>query len=114
MPYTGRRLGGAAGTTLGRGRHARETRPPVRVDLRLLGSSELHIDGRRVTIPARRDPGLLLKRLAVAPDHRLHREQVIDALWPAGRSLDSCNHILQAGEPAFTTFLDEVEAFLAS
>ena len=60
----------------------RETRPPVKVDLRLLGSFELRIDGRRVTLPARRDPSLLLKRLAVAPDRRLHREQVIDALWP--------------------------------
>jgi pimeloyl-ACP methyl ester carboxylesterase len=28
--------------------------------------------------------------------------------------LDSNNHILQAGEPAFGVFLDEVEAFLAS
>ena len=28
--------------------------------------------------------------------------------------LDSRNHILQEGEPAFTTFLEEVERFLAS
>ena len=58
----------------------------MNVDLQLLGSFELRIDGRRATLPARRDAGLLLKRLAV----------------------------LRADEPAFTTFVDEVETFLAS
>lgn len=30
----------------------------------------------------RRKPAALLKLLALAPGHRLHREQLMDALWP--------------------------------
>jgi DNA-binding SARP family transcriptional activator/pimeloyl-ACP methyl ester carboxylesterase len=55
-----------------------------RVEIRVLGGFEVSVDGRRV--PARawrqRRASELVQLLALAPKHRLHREQVIDALWP--------------------------------
>src|SRR3954447_17867545 len=55
-----------------------------RVEIRVLGGFEVSVDGRRVPAERwrqRRASGLV-KLLALAPRHRLHREQVIDALWP--------------------------------
>src|SRR5512141_553990 len=50
----------------------------------LLGGFAIDVDG--VAIPAeawaRRSAATLVKLLALADDRRLHREQVIDALWP--------------------------------
>jgi DNA-binding SARP family transcriptional activator len=55
-------------------------------DLRieLLGGFRVAVDGRPVPESAwrRRKPAALLKLLALAPAHRLHREQLMDALWP--------------------------------
>lgn len=50
----------------------------------MLGRFEVAIDGRTVDPAgfARRDAAHLVKLLALTPGHRLHREQVIDALWP--------------------------------
>jgi len=52
--------------------------------IRLLGSFEVITDGHRVTDDAwrHRRGADLVKLLALAPAHRLHREQVIEALWP--------------------------------
>lgn len=56
----------------------------MRVEIDLLGGFSVRVDGR--TIPAtdwrRRHAAALVKLLALAPRHTLHREQVIDALWP--------------------------------
>ena len=56
----------------------------VRVEVRLLGRFEVFVDG--VPVPhgswSRRQAASLVKRLALAPRQGLHREQVIDALWP--------------------------------
>jgi DNA-binding SARP family transcriptional activator len=56
----------------------------MRVEIDLLGGFSVRVDGR--TIPAadwrRRQAAALVKLLALAPRHTLHREQVIDALWP--------------------------------
>ena len=52
--------------------------------MRLLGRFEVAVDGRTVD-PAgfsRRDTANLVKLLALTPSHRLHREQVIETLWP--------------------------------
>jgi len=40
----------------------------------------------------------------------------LHALMPGSRlvALDSANHILQANEPAFATFVDEIRGFLRS
>ena len=54
------------------------------VQVRLLGRFEVVVDGR--TVPARdwrrQSASRLVKLLALQPSRRLHREQVIDALWP--------------------------------
>ena len=57
---------------------------PVRIEVRLLGGFQVRVDGR--TLPPhhwrRRHSAALVKLLALAPGRSLHREQVIDALWP--------------------------------
>lgn len=56
----------------------------MRVQVRLLGRFEVVVDGR--SVPARswrrQSASRLVKLLALQPSYRLHREQVIDALWP--------------------------------
>jgi DNA-binding SARP family transcriptional activator/pimeloyl-ACP methyl ester carboxylesterase len=56
----------------------------TRVEIRLLGGFGVSVDGRRVPPQAwqHRRASDLVKLLALAPTHRLHREQVMDALWP--------------------------------
>jgi len=56
----------------------------VDVEVRLLGGFEIRVDGRPDSGQdlVRRDAARLVKLLALAPGHRLHREQVFDALWP--------------------------------
>ncbi|WP_426592597.1 ATP-binding protein [Cellulomonas sp. McL0617] len=60
------------------------------VSVRLLGGFDVVVDG--VPVPpdawSRRQAASLVKVLALAPGHRLHREQVIEALWP-GSSIES-------------------------
>jgi DNA-binding SARP family transcriptional activator len=57
---------------------------PVRVDVVLLGRFEVRVDGRPVPPGewVRRHSAALVKLLALTPTRSLHREQVIDALWP--------------------------------
>ena len=52
--------------------------------IELLGGFRVSVEGRAVADTAwrRRKPAALVKLLALAPAHRLHREQVMDALWP--------------------------------
>src|SRR5262245_35732835 len=56
----------------------------MQVEVDLLGDFAVRVEGR--TVPSdewrRRGAGSLGKRLALAPRGRLHRAQVIDALWP--------------------------------
>ena len=56
----------------------------MNVEIDLLGGFAVRVDGRPV--PAgewrRRQAASLVKLLALAPRRTLHREQVIDALWP--------------------------------
>jgi DNA-binding SARP family transcriptional activator len=56
----------------------------VRVAVRLLGGFEVAVDG--LSVPAsqwsRRSTAALVKLLALSERARLHREQVVDALWP--------------------------------
>ena len=56
----------------------------MRVDIRLLGGFEVHVDGVRRPDDgwSRQAPAALVKLLALAEGHRLRRERVIDALWP--------------------------------
>ncbi|MBI4261872.1 MAG: hypothetical protein HY658_15065, partial [Actinobacteria bacterium] len=50
----------------------------------LLGGFRAEVEGRTIPLEAwkRRRGADLVKVLALAPGHRLHRERVIDALWP--------------------------------
>jgi DNA-binding SARP family transcriptional activator len=52
--------------------------------IRLMGGFEFEVNGRPVPTGAwrHRRGADLAKLLALAPGHRLHREQVMDALWP--------------------------------
>ena len=56
----------------------------VSVEIFLLGRFDVRVDDR--TIPpsawSRRQAASLVKLLALAPRRQLHREQVMDALWP--------------------------------
>ena len=51
----------------------------------LLGGFHVTVDGRPIPDNAwrHRRAGDLVKLLALAPAHRMHREQVMDALWPS-------------------------------
>src|SRR5689334_13535438 len=55
-----------------------------RLEVRLLGGFGVSADGRAVADSAwaRRKPRTLVKLLALQPHARLHREQVMDLLWP--------------------------------
>jgi pimeloyl-ACP methyl ester carboxylesterase/DNA-binding SARP family transcriptional activator len=54
------------------------------VGIRLLGGFDIDLDGRRVVTGTvgRRDADRLAKFLALARGRRVHREQLVDALWP--------------------------------
>ena len=81
----------------------------MNVEIDLLGGFAVRVDGR--SIPARewrrRHATSLVKLLALAPRRTLHREQVIDALWPdtpiddAGPRLHKAAHFARrfAGRP---------------
>ena len=53
--------------------------------IRLLGGFAVEIDGHEVPAPAwrLRRAKTLVKLLALAPERRLHREQVVELLWPS-------------------------------
>lgn len=56
----------------------------MQIDIQLLGRFCVSVDGRTTTeTDWRRSRSVtLVKLLALAPRHRLHREQVMEALWP--------------------------------
>src|SRR5262245_9118764 len=68
--------------------------------IRVLGGFQAEVGGQSVSAEAWRRSGAaaLIKLLAVTPGHRMHREQVIDVLWPdldpsaGGRRLSKALH----------------------
>jgi predicted ATPase/DNA-binding SARP family transcriptional activator len=70
--------------------------PAIRI--RLLGSFEIDVDGRRVATAGwrLRKAEDLVKILALAPGHRLHRDQLIDVLWPDKDPAAGANNLYQA------------------
>ena len=56
--------------------------PEIRIGL--FGGFRVEVDGQSIPEQAwrQRKPAALVKLLALAPRHKLHREQVMDALWP--------------------------------
>ena len=58
--------------------------PSTGLRIEVLGGFRVSVAGHPVPddVWHRRKPAALLKMLALAPGHRLHREQLMDALWP--------------------------------
>ena len=54
------------------------------IDITLLGRFGVTVDGEPIADGSwtRRHAAALVKVLAIAPGRRLHREQIIDLLWP--------------------------------
>jgi DNA-binding SARP family transcriptional activator/Tfp pilus assembly protein PilF len=82
---------------------------PPSLELHLLGPFRAAVDGRAVEERrwSRRKQSLLVKLLALQPHHRLHREQIMELLWPdldaeaAANSLHKTIHAARrALEPA--------------
>ncbi len=61
-----------------------EPAPPSTLEIRLFGPFRVLVDGRPVEARrwSRRSATLLVKLLALQPHHQLHREQVMELLWP--------------------------------
>jgi DNA-binding SARP family transcriptional activator/TolB-like protein/Tfp pilus assembly protein PilF len=61
-----------------------EAPTPSKLELRLLGTARIAVDGALVEerVWTRRKSKALLKILALAPRHQMHREQLIESLWP--------------------------------
>lgn len=72
------------------------------IQITLLGGFAVSVDGRVVPPAAwaRRQATHLVKLLALAPRHQLHREQVMDALWPDVDPLDAAPRLHKAAHYA--------------
>ena len=57
---------------------------PQALDVRLLGGFRVAVAGQLVaeTVWRQRRAAAIVKLLALEPSHRLHREHLIDTLWP--------------------------------
>ena len=88
------------------------------VEIQLLGRFEVMVEGRTVPASAwrhRRAAGLV-KLLALASGHRVHREQLIEALWPqlppvgGERNLYKAIHLARRGigDPSAMTVSSQV------
>ena len=73
---------------------------PAEISLQicLLGPFRVLVDGRLVTARqwSRRKPVQLIKLLALQPHHQLHREQMIDLLWPDADPESGSNNLHKA------------------
>src|SRR3954452_15143702 len=68
------------------------------VQIRLFGAFAVRVGGREVPESAwrLRKAKSLVKLLALAPDHRVHRERAIDWLWPDRAAESAANNFHQA------------------
>lgn len=69
----------------------------IALDVRLLGGFQVSVDG--IDIPdeawSRRNAATILKVLVLAPGRRLHREQIMDHLWPETDPRQAANNLYQ-------------------
>jgi len=74
----------------------------MRVEIDLLGGFAVRVDGRAVAPGEwrRRQAAALIKLLALAPCRTLHREQVLDALWPGTAIEDAAPRLHKAAHYA--------------
>ncbi len=70
-----------------------------RIEIRMLGRFEVSIDGRPIpeTSWRRRRAADLVKLLALAPHHRLTREQVMESFWPDLEPNSAAANLRKAG-----------------
>ena len=70
---------------------------PQQVRVRLLGGFDVQVDGVAVPAGAWRlgKARSLLKLLALAEGHRMHRDAVVEALWPDLRAAAATNNLHQ-------------------
>ena len=63
----------------------------------LLGGFRVSVGSRTIEGDAwrLRKAAALMKLLALAPDHRLHREQILDLLWPNLGTRSASNNLRQ-------------------
>src|SRR6266853_4761058 len=68
------------------------------LEICLLGPFLVVVDGRVITERqwSRRKPALLIKLLALQPHHQLHREQMIELLWPDSDPESATNNLHKA------------------
>src|SRR5256885_17191374 len=71
---------------------------PSSLEIHLFGTFHVTVDGR--TIEERQwlrpRPKLLVKLLALQPHHQLHREQVMEMLWPEQELESAANNLHKA------------------
>jgi DNA-binding SARP family transcriptional activator/tetratricopeptide (TPR) repeat protein len=74
----------------------------MRVEIDLLGGFAVRVDGRPVASGEwrRRQAAALIKLLALAPCRTLHRERVLDALWPGTAIEDAAPRLHKAAHYA--------------
>lgn len=63
------------------------------LDVHLLGTFAVHVDGAVVDDArwTRRQAAMVVKLLALAPNHRLHQEQIMETLWPGAEPETAAN-----------------------
>jgi DNA-binding SARP family transcriptional activator len=73
-----------------------------RVDIKLLGGFAVSVNGTAIAEACwlRRTAASLVKVLALTPGHRLHREQVMDVLWPDEAPADAAPKLHKAAHYA--------------
>jgi pimeloyl-ACP methyl ester carboxylesterase/DNA-binding SARP family transcriptional activator len=107
LPQCGEQTLGSSSTTLGSssttlGSPVHGYRAAVSVQVRLMGEFSVQLDGRVVDEHqfGRRSAASLVKLLALQPSRRMHREQVMDSLWPEVRLPDAANQLHKAAHYA--------------
>src|SRR5690606_4196427 len=72
--------------------------PAEPLQIQLLGAFEIRLGDRVIPADAwkLRKAASIVKLLALAPDHRLHREQILDTLWPELSSEAAANNFRYA------------------
>ena len=70
----------------------------VSLRIRLLGRFQVYVEGRAVEVDRWPRPKAqqLLKLLALTPQHRLHREQLMEFLWPESSLARAANNLNKA------------------
>ena len=89
---------------------------PTTLEIYLLGPFRVAVDGQLVGEQrwSRRKPALLVKLLALEPHHQLHREQVMDLLWPELEPEAASNNLHKAIHMARRALEPEISSAASS